>query len=129
MKELRLDLSSKIIDSEDAMLKKFKTQTDTLEDSLQELKQKINGFQDQFKNIKLQMEEEQLALDEKFAQQRKLIDNKIELQYFDSEVEDITKMINELSNLQSNTTQNASIMNEMKEIQEKKKEKRQSQIE
>jgi hypothetical protein len=33
-------------------------------------------------------------------------------------------MINELSNLQSNTTQNASIMNEMKEIQEKKKEKR-----
>ena len=103
MKELRLDLSSKIIDSEDAMLKKFKTQTDTLEDSLQELKQKINGFQDQFKNIKLQMEEEQLALDEKFAQQRKLIDNKIELQYFDSEVEDITKMINELSNLQSNT--------------------------
>ena len=129
MKELRIDLSSKIIDSEDAMLKKFKTQTDTLEDSLQELKQKINGFQDQFKNIKLQMEEEQLALDEKFAQQRKLIDNKIELQYFDSEVEDITKMINELSNLQSNTTQNASIMNEMKEIQEKKKEKRQSQIE
>ena len=75
------------------------------------------------------MEEEQLALDEKFAKQRKLIDNKIELQYFDSEVEDITKMINELSNLQSNTTQNASIMNEMKEIQEKKKEKRQSQIE
>ncbi len=70
------------------------------------------------------MEEEQLALDEKFAKQRKLIDNKIELQYFDSEVEDITKMINELSNLQSNTTQNASIMNEMKEIQEKKKEKR-----
>ena len=129
MKELRLDLSSKIIDSEDAMLKKFKTQTDTLEDSLQELKQKINGFQDQFKNIKLQMEEDQLALDEKFAQQRKLIDNKLELQYFDSEVEDITKMINELSNLQSNTTQNASIMNEMKEIQEKKKEKRQSQIE
>ena len=49
------------------------------------------------------MEEEQLALDEKFAKQRKLIDNKIELQYFDSEVEDITKMINELSNLQSNT--------------------------
>ena len=129
MKELRIDLSSKIIDSEDAMLKKFKTQTDTLEDSLQELKQKINGFQDQFKNIKLQMEEDQLALDEKFAQQRKLIDNKIELRYFDSEVEDITKMINELSNLQSNTTQNASIMNEMKEIQEKKKEKRQSQIE
>jgi hypothetical protein len=38
MKELRIDLSSKIIDSEDAMLKKFKTQTDTLEDSLQELK-------------------------------------------------------------------------------------------
>lgn len=70
------------------------------------------------------MEEEQLVLDEKFAKQRKLIDNKIELQYFDSEVEDITKMINELSNLQSNTTQNASIMNEMKEIQEKKKEKR-----
>lgn len=33
-------------------------------------------------------------------------------------------MINELSNLQSNTTQNASIINEMKEIQEKKKEKR-----
>ncbi len=129
MKELRLDLSSKIIDSEDAMLKKFKTQTDTLEDSLQELKQKINGFQDQFKNIKQQMEEDQLALNEKFAQQRKLIDNKIELQYFDSEIEDITKMINELSNLQSNTTQNASIMNEMKEIQEKKKEKRQSQIE
>ena len=70
------------------------------------------------------MEEDQLELDEQFTKQKKLIDSKIELQYFDSEIEDITKMINELSNLQSNTTQNASVINELKEIQEKKKEKR-----
>jgi hypothetical protein len=52
MKELRLDLTSKIIDSEDLMYKKNKKQTEAFEDNLLDLKQKITGFQDKFNNLK-----------------------------------------------------------------------------
>lgn len=52
MKELRLDLTSKIIDSEDLMYKKNKKQTEAFEENLLDLKQKITGFQDKFKNLK-----------------------------------------------------------------------------
>jgi hypothetical protein len=51
MKELRLDLTSKIIDSEDLMYKRNRAQTEAFEDNLQDLQSKIQGFQDKFKNI------------------------------------------------------------------------------